>query len=60
MYKIIIYEPTLNEKEFNECKVVNEFKKFTKESDIIVANRFEEILKPVIQKVYTRDLFKRD
>ena len=58
--KIIIYEPTLNEKEFNECKVVNEFKKFTKESDIIVANRFEEILKPVIQKVYTRDLFKRD
>lgn len=58
--KIIIYEPTLNEKEFNECKVVNEFEKFTKESDIIVANRYENKLKPVMQKMYTRDLFMRD
>lgn len=58
--EIIIYEPTLNEVEFNGCKVVNDFAEFSKKSDIIVANRYEDKLKPVIQKIYTRDLFMRD
>ncbi len=58
--EIIIYEPTLNEKEFNDCKVESDFERFAKKSDIIVANRFEESLKSVKEKVYTRDLFERD
>ena len=58
--EIIVYEPTLKEKEFNGCRVEKDFKKFSEESDVILANRFEENLKEVKDKVYTRDLFARD
>lgn len=60
--EIIIYEPTLdnqNEK-FNDCTVVNDFQKFKTISDVILANRMEEELKKVSEKVYTRDIFGRD
>ena len=58
--EIIIYEPTYNGNEFNGCKVVNDFEKFAKQSDIILANRYEDILFEVKDKVYTRDLFMKD
>ena len=58
--EIIIYEPTLNKDEFNGCKIVNDFKVFTEESDVILANRLEDELKSVKDKVYTRDLYSRD
>ena len=58
--EIIIYEPTTKEKEFYGCKIVNDFKKFSKESDIIVANRYEDALFEVKDKVYTRDLYNKD
>lgn len=58
--EIIIYEPTLNQREFNGCKIVNDFKLFTEESDVILANRLEGELKSVKDKVYTRDLYSRD
>jgi len=58
--EIIIYEPTLKEKEFNECKIINVFEEFAKKSDIIIANRMEEELKSIKNKVYTRDLYSRD
>lgn len=57
---IIIYEPTLKSIEFNGCKVISNFKTFTEESDVILANRLEEELKSVKNKVYTRDLYSRD
>ena len=57
---IIIYEPTLTEKEFNGCLVLNEFEKFMNNSDLVLANRLDESLIPFKNKIYTRDLFKRD
>lgn len=59
-YDITIYEPTLTTDIYEGYKVENDFNKFVKESCIIVANRFDEILNNVSYKVYTRDLFKRD
>lgn len=58
--QIIIYEPTLKDEDFSECKVINDFDEFTQKSDIIVANRYEEQLFKVKDKVYTRDLYSRD
>ena len=58
--EVIIYEPTSKEKIFNGCKIVNDFKKFAKESDVIVANRYEDALFEVKDKVYTRDLYSKD
>ena len=58
--KIVIYEPTLKEKEFNGCKLINDLEEFKKQSTVIMANRLEDKLIDVKQKVYTRDLFSRD
>lgn len=57
---VIIYEPTLKAEQFNDCKVINNFEEFSDKSDVILANRLEEELKSVKDKVYTRDLYSRD
>src|SRR5699024_3330464 len=58
--KVIVYEPSLEESEFEGLRVVNEFIQFTNKSDVIVANRLDDMLQDVRKKVYTRDLFSRD
>lgn len=57
---VLVYEPTLSDEEFLGCEVTRDLDSFKNRCDVIVANRWNDELADVAEKVYTRDLFRRD
>ena len=58
--QIIIYEPTLSTPQYDNCNIVNDINEFTQQSDLIIANRVDNLILKSKDKLYTRDLFKKD
>lgn len=58
--EVVVFEPTLDDEEFFHSRVIKDFEEFKLVSDVIVTNRFEPELQEVEEKVYTRDIFRRD
>lgn len=58
--EVIVFEPALKEDEFFHSKVLRDFDEFAEKADVIVANRMDDRLKGVEDKVYTRDIYHKD
>lgn len=59
-YTAVLYEPSITEDTFNGCMVVHDLDKFKSSCELIVANRIDDDIKDIIDKVYTRDIFNNN
>ena len=59
-YKVIVYEPNYDNPTYLDATINNDLDSFKKEADIIIANRVDEKLNDVADKIFTRDIFSRD
>ena len=57
---VVVYEPTLEQPDFYRSRVIRDLAEFKRVSDVIITNRWDDVLADVKEKVYTRDLFDRD
>lgn len=57
---MVVYEPTMEQDLFFNSRVIRDLDEFKTISDVIIANRFNEDIADVMDKVYTRDLYFRD
>lgn len=57
---VIVYEPTIKDKYFNNLEVVSDLSEFKKKSSVIICNRITDEIKDIPEKIYTRDLFGKD
>lgn len=58
--EVVIYEPTMKENSFFNSRVIRSLEEFKRISDVILANRYNDDISDVLEKVYTRDLYFRD
>lgn len=58
--EVVIFDPSLKEESFQNLQIVRDFDTFCEQCDVIVANRMDEMLETVQDKVYTRDIYDRD
>lgn len=58
--EVIVFEPALKDDEFFHSKVIRDFEEFARRADVVVANRMDDRLKAVENKVYTRDIYHKD
>jgi len=58
--EVIVYEPAIEEEHFFNSRVIRDFGEFSEKSDLIIANRFHPELDGVSEKVYSRDIYRRD
>ena len=58
--EVVVYEPTMKESEFFRSRVISDLDEFKRISDVIIANRWDDALSDVKDKVYTRDMYGRD
>ncbi len=58
--KVLIFEPSIKEPPFENCELETNLSRFKEEADIVLANRIDETIKDIKEKIYTRDIFSRD